>query len=109
MSNLVTIVSVLKKEQNRLTRELRGISAALAAFAKAYGQGSASRKRSRPARAKMSARKRPRPATIRATTEQQAKVVPIRRKRTLSAAGRRKIAAAQRARWARVRAAKKTA
>jgi hypothetical protein len=30
-----------------------------------------------------------------------------RKKRTLSAAGRRRIAAAQRARWAKVRAAKK--
>jgi len=32
---------------------------------------------------------------------------PSRRKRTMSAAGRKRVAAAQRARWARVRAAKK--
>jgi hypothetical protein len=33
--------------------------------------------------------------------------VATRKKRTISAAGRRRIAAAQRARWAKVRAAKK--
>jgi hypothetical protein len=32
---------------------------------------------------------------------------PIRKKRTMSVSGRRKIAAAQRARWAKVRAGKK--
>jgi len=32
---------------------------------------------------------------------------PSRRERTMSAAGRKRIAAAQRARWAKVRAAKK--
>jgi hypothetical protein len=32
---------------------------------------------------------------------------PSRKKRTISAAGRKRIAAAQRARWAKVRAAKK--
>jgi hypothetical protein len=32
---------------------------------------------------------------------------PVRRKRTMSAAGRKRVAAAQRARWAKVRAAKK--
>jgi hypothetical protein len=37
------------------------------------------------------------------------KAVPAsRKKRTISAAGRRRIAAAQRARWAKVRAAKKS-
>jgi hypothetical protein len=36
------------------------------------------------------------------------KPVPARTKRTISAAGRRRIAAAQRARWAKVRAAKKS-
>jgi len=35
------------------------------------------------------------------------KPAPTRKKRTMSPAGRRRIAAAQRARWARVRAGKK--
>jgi hypothetical protein len=35
------------------------------------------------------------------------KAAPIRKKRTMSVAARKKIAAAQKARWARVRACKK--
>jgi hypothetical protein len=103
MSNLAGVVRLLKKEQDRLTKELRGIGAALAAFAKAYGKGT--RRLSAAARARIAAAQRARWAKARATT----KVVPIRGKRTLSAAARRKIAAAQRARWAKVKAGKKTA
>jgi hypothetical protein len=36
-----------------------------------------------------------------------ATITPARKKRTISAAGRKRIAAAQKARWAKVRAAKK--
>jgi hypothetical protein len=36
-------------------------------------------------------------------------VIAMPKKRTMSAAGRRRIAAAQRARWAKVKAAKKSA
>jgi len=39
MSNLTGVVRLLKKEQDGLTRELRGIGAALAAFGNAYGKG----------------------------------------------------------------------
>lgn len=105
MSNLWGVVRLLKKEQDRLTKELHGITGALAAFGKAYVKGTGSRKLSKSARARIAAAQRARWAKVRET----AKVVPIRRKRTLSAAARRKIAAAQRARWARVKAAKKTA
>jgi acetylornithine deacetylase/succinyl-diaminopimelate desuccinylase-like protein len=51
-------------------------------------------------------------AKIRTTQKKrtsESKVVPVRRNRTLSAAARKKIAAAHRARWAKVKAAKKTA
>ena len=82
MGNLTGIIRLLKKEQDRLTRELRGISAALAAFGAAYRDGHQTRAQ---------------------------KALPKRRKRTLSAAGRKRIAAAQRARWAKVKAEKKTA
>jgi hypothetical protein len=105
MSNLAGVVRLLKKEQDRLTRELRGIGAALAAFGNAYGKGTRPRKLSASARARIAAAQRARWARVRKT----AKVVPIRRKRTLSAAARRKIAAAQKARWAKVKAGKKTA
>jgi len=73
----------------------RGIGAKLAAFDKAYGKGTRTRKLSASARARVAAAQRARWAKVRET----AKVVPLRGKRTLSAAARRKIAAAQRARW----------
>jgi len=105
MSNLAGVVRLLKKEQDRLAKELRGIGAALAAFGQAYGKTTATRKLSKSARARIAAAQRARWAKVRATE----KLVPIRAKRTLSAAARRKIAAAQRARWAKVKAGKKTA
>jgi hypothetical protein len=109
MGNLAGVVRLLKKEQDRLTKELRGIGAALAAFGKTYGKGTGTRKLSKSARARIAAAQRARWAKVRASAGAQAKVVPIRGKRTLSTAARKKIAAAQRARWARVKAGKKTA
>ena len=44
MSNLARVFRLLKKEQDRLTKELRGIAAALAAFSHAYGKGTVTRK-----------------------------------------------------------------
>jgi hypothetical protein len=73
-----TIVNQLQSERARLESELRRVSAALTAFGNAYMNGG-----------------RP-------------KAAPGRRTRTISAAGRRRIAAAQRKRWAKVRAAKKS-
>ena len=109
MSNLAAVVRLLKKEQNRLTTELRGIGAALAAFGKAYGKGT--RKLSASARSRIAAAQKARWAKYRkaAAASSQSKAFPNRGKRTLSAAARRKIAAAQRARWAKVKAGKKTA
>jgi hypothetical protein len=110
MNNLAGVVRLLKKEQDRLTKELRGIGAALAAFGKAYGKQTRSRGRlSAAARARIAAAQRARWAKVRENKGAQAKVVPIRRNRTLSAAARKRMAAAQRARWAKVKAGKKTA
>jgi hypothetical protein len=47
MANLAGVVQLLKKEQGRLTKELQGISAALAAFGKAYGKQTGTRGRKR--------------------------------------------------------------
>jgi hypothetical protein len=44
---------------------------------------------------------------VRGTGKQKQNVVPMPKKKTMSAAARRKIAAAQRARWAKVKAAQK--
>jgi hypothetical protein len=72
-----SVVKQLQQERARLENELHRVTAALTTFGKVFLRGS-----------------KRRPAAI-------------RRKRTISAAGRRRIAAAQRARWAKVRAAKK--
>jgi hypothetical protein len=103
MSNLAGVVRLLKKEQDRLTKELRGIGAALAAFGKGYGKVTGTRTLSAAARERIAVAQRTRWAKVRET----AKVVPIRAKRTLSVAARRKIAAAQTARLAKVKAEKK--
>jgi hypothetical protein len=109
MSNLTGVVRLLKKEQDRLTKELHGIGAALTAFGKAYGKGTGTRKLSAAARARIAAAQRARWAKLRAGSGKNQKVVTMPKKRTMSAAGRKRIAAAQRARWAKVRAGRKTA
>ena len=110
MDNLAGVVRLLKNEQDRLNKELRGIGAALAAFGKAYGRQTGTRGRlSAAARARIAAAQRARWAKVRKNAGAEQKIVPIRGKRTLSVAARKKIAAAQRARWARVKAGKKTA
>jgi hypothetical protein len=71
-----TVVEQLQHERSRLENELYRITAALSTFGKVFMQGS-----------------KPAPAAA-------------RKKRTISAAGRKRIAAAQKARWAKVRAGK---
>jgi hypothetical protein len=105
MSVLNEILLLLKKEEDRLQRELTGITAAIAAFGKTYVNGKGSRRLSAAGRPRITAAHRARWAKVRKTR----KTVPIKSKRTLSAAVRKKVAAAQKARWAKVKAAKKSA
>ncbi|MBZ5720137.1 MAG: hypothetical protein LAO03_07125 [Acidobacteriia bacterium] len=72
-----SVVGQLQKERKRLEDELHRVKAALTAFGKVYLKDS-----------------KPRPAAP-------------HKKRTISAAGRKRIAAAQKARWAKIRAGKK--
>jgi hypothetical protein len=107
MANLIGVVRLLKQEQDRLTKELRGISAALAAFGKSYGKQTGTRGRfSAAARARIGAAQRARWAKVRASKNQSGNGAAAP-KRTMSAAARKRIAAAQRARWAKVRATRK--
>jgi hypothetical protein len=94
MSNLAGVVRLLKKEQDRLTKELRVIGAALAAFGKTYRKVPGARRLSASARERIAAAQRARWAKVREKADTRNKVVPIRGKRTLSAAARKKIAAA---------------
>ncbi len=71
MANLSSLVKQLRKERDRVERQLFGLNAALRAFAGVYGGK------------------------------------PSRKRRKMSVAARKKIAAAQRRRWAKFRAGKK--
>lgn len=107
MANLAGVVQLLKKEHGRLTKELQGISAALAAFGKSYGKGTGTRGRlSAAARARIAAAQRARWAKVKASKNQNRNGAAAP-KRTMSAAARKRISAAQRARWAKVKAGKK--
>ena len=68
MANLSSIMKQLKKERDRVKRELSGLEAALTAFANVYGAGKPSRKRrkmSAKSRAKIAAAQRRRWAKFR--------------------------------------------
>jgi hypothetical protein len=107
MNNLAGVVQLLKKEQDRLTKELHGISAALAAFGKTYGKRTGTRGTlSAAGRARIGAAQRLRWAKVK-RSKSQSRNGATAPKRTMSAAARKRIAAAQRARWAKVRAGKK--
>jgi hypothetical protein len=109
MTNLGSVVQMLKNERDRLAKEMKSISTALAAFGRAYVKGTArSGGISAAGKAGIAAAQRARWAKMRAKSG-KAKVVTLPKRRTMSAAARRKIAAAQRARWAKVKATKKTA
>ena len=104
MANLSGVVQLLKKEHGRLTKELQGITAALAAFGATYGRSTGPGRMSAAARARIAAAQRARWAKVRAGNK--GNVVAMPKKRTMSAAARKRIAAAQKARWAKVKAAK---
>jgi len=98
---------MLKKEHDRLTKQIEGISAALAAFGSTYAYGMRThRKISAAGRARIAAAQRARWAKVK-TRNAKRNVVAMPKKRTMSAAARRKIAAAQRLRWAKVKKAVK--
>jgi len=102
------IIAELKKERDKVQRQLAGFNAALAAFAGVYGKKtrtSQPHRISAAGRARIAAAARARWARVKG----QQKLVPISKagKRIMSAAARRKIAASQRARWAKIRVEKK--
>jgi hypothetical protein len=72
-----SVVKQLQHERARLEDELTRVTAALTTFGKVFLEGT------------------------------RQKAASTRKKRTISAAGRKRIAAAQKARWAKVRAGKK--
>src|SRR3954453_23131028 len=107
MTKLAGVVQSLKKEHERLTRELKGIGAALSAFGAAYGRNGGTRKLSAAGRARIAAAQKARWAKARANGR-KTNVVTMPKKRKMSVAARKKIAAAQRARWAKAKPANRS-
>lgn len=108
MANVGGVVQLLKKEHDRLTKEIKAIRAALSALGAAYGQGTSPRATiSEDGRARIAAAQRARWSKVTAKGA-QARSVTTAKKRTMSASARKRIAAAQRARWAKLKAAKKS-
>jgi hypothetical protein len=105
MSQLAGVVQQLKKEHDRLTKQIQGISAALSAFGAAYGKRTARRSRlSAAGRERIAAAQRMRWSNLKKHSGQTKEVTAMPKKRTMSAAGRRRIVAAQKLRWAKIRA-----
>lgn len=110
MTKMANVVQFLKLEHTRLTKQIEGISAALAAFGETYKNGrgarttAGARRISAAGRARIAAAQRARWAKSKGATTNGSSV---RKTRTMSAAARKRIAAAQRARWAKVKAAAK--
>ncbi len=111
MTHMGDVVGLLKKERDRLTNQLRGISAALEAFGAAYGKQDGVRSKiSAAGRSRIAEAQRQRWEKLKAKDGQTKSAAASRkRKRTMSAATRKKIAAAQRQRWAKVKASQKKA
>jgi hypothetical protein len=105
MTNLGSVVALLKKEHARLTKQINGVSAALAAFGATYTNGTGARKISAAGRARIAAAQRARWAKVKGKSTK----TTIPKKRATSAAVLKRIAEAQRARWAKIKAAKKAA
>ena len=95
MAQVSSIVGQLKRERDRVAKQLSGLNAALTAFAGAYGGANGKRQISAAGKKRIAAAQRARWAKVRGESTKP--------RRTMSAASRKKIAAAQRARWAKVR------
>ena len=110
MTQLDGVVRLLKTEQDRLTKQMRGVSAALAAFGAAYGKGTTVRRKiSAAGRARIAEAQRQRWAKLKGNSGPTKSVATAPKKRTMSVAARKRIAAAQRARWAKFKAAQRKA
>jgi hypothetical protein len=92
MGSLSVVVQQLRKERERVQKEVHRIDVALTALANVSVNGSKPRKFSAITRRRMAIAQRARWAKQKAQP-----------RRKMSAAGRRRIAAAQRARWAKAK------
>jgi len=106
MTNVSSVVKLLRKEHDHLTKQIKGIAAALEAFGAAYGKQNSTRKISAAGRARIAAAQKARWATVRKNRGAQ---ITVAKKRTMSATATKRIAEAQkkrRATWKAKKAAK---
>jgi hypothetical protein len=102
MTKFRNIVKQLKKEHDRLTRQIQGVTAALSAFGAAYGSRAARKPKAVPqTEVGEAASKGKKSANAKRSGKKSAG--PGKPRRTMSAAARKKIAAAQRLRWAKIK------
>lgn len=92
MTTIGSVVKVLQREHDRLTKQIKGIAAALEAFGSAYGTRNGTRTISAAGRARIAAAQRARWAKARNNRGSQ---ITTPKKRTMSSAGRKRIAEAQ--------------
>jgi len=71
MAKVAGIVRQLKEEQDQLTRQLKSVAAALAAFGAAYGKSTGRRRISAAGRARIAAAQRARWAKVKRTGKQR--------------------------------------
>jgi hypothetical protein len=102
MTNMSGVVQQLKKERVRLEDQLYRVTAAITAFGRVYLHGTGTKAAARSKKGTMSAAARRRISLAQKARWAKQKATP---KHTISAAGRKRIAAAQRARWAKVKGA----
>jgi hypothetical protein len=94
------IISLLKTERDKVTRQLNGLNAALAVFGETFSNTSRPRRKlSAASRAKIARAQKARWAKQKSSSSTVRKRAP---KRHISPEGRARIAAAARARWAKV-------
>jgi len=103
MTNIGSVVKLLQREHARLTKQVKGVAAALEAFGSAYGTRNGARKISAAGRARIAAAQRARWAKARNLRGSQ---ITTPKKRTMSAAARKRIAEAQKKRWAALKTKK---
>ena len=106
MTDISSVVKLLRKEHDHLTKQIKGIAAALEAFGAAYGKQNGTRKISGAARARIAAAQKARWAKARNNRGAQ---ITVAKKRTMSATATKRIAEAQkkrRATWKAKKAAK---
>lgn len=107
MVNVPDIVKQLKEEHDRLSKQIKGIAAAISAFGSSYGGTRHGSTISAEGRARIAAAQKARWANAKRKGSQST-LAAAPKKRTMSAASRKAIAKAQRERWARIRAQKKS-